>query len=215
MILSYPPIIIVGFLLGIIIAISVHEFAHAWIAYRLGDPTARFSGRLTLNPLAHLDPLGTLLLLLAGFGWGKPVPINTFMLRTRRNEAKVALAGPLSNFLVALIFAIPYRVAVANHLDPTQGAFLSITNIITEINLVLLVFNLIPIPPLDGSRILHAITPLNWREAVETLEIAGPFLLLGVIFFEILTNIPILQSIITPPIHGLLYLARSFPYGLW
>ena len=206
---------IIGFLAGIVIAISFHEYAHAYIANRLGDPTPRFAGRLTLNPLAHLDILGTITLLVAGFGWGKPVPVNNLILKTRANQAKVAVAGPIANFIIALIFAIPYRVAVYLNINPTVGSFFIICNAITDINLILMSFNLIPLPPLDGSHILGAIIPKSWLEAYETLESAGPYILFAIIFFEVITHIQIIERVVIPVFVFFRYLARGFPAMLF
>jgi len=140
-------------LLSLLVAITIHEFCHALAADKLGDPTPRAYGRLTLNPLAHLDPLGTLMLLIARFGWGKPVPIDPYNFRhPRRDEIIVALAGPLSNFLLAFIFSrIP-------------GA---LTYILAYTNLYLGIFNLFPIPPLDGSKIFLNLLPIDSAVKVE------------------------------------------------
>lgn len=213
--LNMSPIEIFGFIFGIIIAITVHEYAHALAATRLGDPTPKFAGRLTLNPLAHLDVLGTIMLLVAGFGWGKPVPVNNLMLKTKANQAKVAIAGPISNLIIAFIFAIPYRIAVYLSIDPTSGLFLSFCNVVTDINLIIMVFNLIPLPPLDGSHILAAIIPKAWSDAYETLEIAGPYILLGVILFEIITRVQILEKVIIPIFMFFRYIVRGFPAMLF
>jgi Zn-dependent protease len=141
-------------LLSLLIAITVHEFCHALAADKLGDPTPRAYGRLSLNPLVHLDLLGTLMLFIARFGWGKPVPIDPYNFRhPRRDETIVALAGPLSNFLLAFIFS------------RFPG---NLTFILTYTNLYLGIFNLFPIPPLDGSKILLNILPIDTAIKIET-----------------------------------------------
>lgn len=157
---------------GILIAITFHEFAHAFVADKLGDDTPRRQGRLTLNPLAHFDPFGTLLMLFAGFGWGKPVAINpnnfNRKVTIRKGNALVSLAGPTMNFILAIIFSIIYGILIAFQYDfllMTQaGTIIStiITSIIT-MNVGLGVFNLIPLPPLDGSKVLSAVLPTKAR----------------------------------------------------
>ncbi len=150
-------------LIALIIALSVHEYAHARLADELGDPTPRLAGRLTLNPLAHFDWLGTLALLLFHFGWGKPVPIDPFNLRhPRRDEALIASAGPLANFLLAVILALLFRLlSLWGNILPSflfqPLTFLLATTVI--LNLGLGVFNLLPIPPLDGSKIFLGLLP--------------------------------------------------------
>lgn len=156
----------------LIMALSIHEFAHAWAADTLGDPTPRSQGRLTLNPLAHLDPLGTLLMFIAGFGWGKPVVFDPFNLRNpRRDTALVAFAGPLSNLIMALIaFLIVPIIPAEWQVIPVQFA---------HINILLAAFNMIPITPLDGSKILIGLLPRQLAyEFEETMRRYGFFILI-------------------------------------
>lgn len=148
---------------ALIASISIHEFAHAFVADKLGDPTARYLGRVTLNPKSHLDPLGTLLLIVAGFGWGRPVPFNPQnLLNPRRDGALIALAGPCSNFILAVLLALVYHVL---DLDGVIGTFVYL---VIFYNLVLGVFNLIPVEPLDGFKIVNGILPshlaIQWQQ---------------------------------------------------
>jgi Zn-dependent protease len=167
--------------LGIIILIAfpIHEFAHALAAYRLGDSTARLFGRLTLDPRAHLDPMGAILLALVGFGWAKPTPVNPYNLRGgRTGEALVALAGPISNFVLAAAAALPLRFILLTDMN-VPGIVVNTLGLFVLFNLLLMVFNLIPIPPLDGSKVLFALmdrqTEMRYRPVIEQY---GPFLLL-------------------------------------
>ncbi|MBC8497005.1 MAG: site-2 protease family protein, partial [Chloroflexi bacterium] len=142
-------------------AFSVHEFAHAWMADYFGDDTPRQNGRLTLNPMAHLDPLGSLMLVVAGFGWAKPVPVNPYVLRRRSPSALmwVALAGPMSNFLLAILAAVPFRLSLIpleQAFYSTGGVFPPLPQLLLEFIIIKLVFmlvNFIPLSPLDGEKI--------------------------------------------------------------
>jgi len=193
---------LVFFVVALIIAITVHEFAHAWMATRLGDPTARAAGRLTLNPLAHLDPMGTILILLTKFGWGKPVPYNPNFLRNRRwGELWVALAGPFTNLLTAFVFALPLRIYLIQKSPwPPDGQIWSFLSIVVGLNVILAGFNLIPIPPLDGSKILRAILGEfgAGSRIIIWLEQMGPMLLLVLIFADRFFNTRILWTLLTP-----------------
>lgn len=141
---------------GILIGLSVHEFAHAYVAYKLGDDSQKFQGRLTLDPTKHIDPLGFLFLLLVGFGWAKPVMVNSRMFKNpRRDDSLVSVAGPLMNLITAILFTVILGLVLIFIPDSSQITDIVITIItgIIQINLVLMVFNLIPIPPLDGHHI--------------------------------------------------------------
>ena len=145
-------------------AITIHEFAHGFVADRLGDPTARNSGRLTLNPISHLDPIGALCMVLCGFGWAKPVPFNPYYFRNRkRDTALVSLAGPAANILLAFastIIYVPFMVFVFSRFpNPVTIFILGTLQSLVSLNIGFAVFNLIPFPPLDGSKILGAILP--------------------------------------------------------
>lgn len=164
---------------ALIVAATVHEYAHAHVAVRLGDPTPRAQGRLTLNPLAHLDPVGTLLILMAGFGWAKPVQINPANFRDwRRDSIIVAAAGPLANVTLLFVLGIPYKLGLLETVPfgtSTLGSLLLVT---MQINAMLAVFNLIPIPPLDGSKILMGLLPPAQAVSYARLQPYGVLLLL-------------------------------------
>jgi Zn-dependent protease len=162
-------------IVAILIAITFHEYAHGWMADRLGDPTPRLRGRLSLNPLVHLDPLGTLLLLLVGFGWAKPVEVNPRNFADwRRGMMIVAVAGPLANITLAFLIGLLFRLQLVDH-----GTHLGVVaDLAIYFNAVLALFNLIPVPPLDGSRILSGLLPPAQALAYQRLAPYGPLLLL-------------------------------------
>lgn len=173
------PTVFAVFASGLVIAIAIHEFAHAWMADRLGDPTPGAMGRLTLNPMAHLDPLGTILIFFVGFGWGKPVQFDPYNLDDpKRDTMLIALAGPVSNLILAGIFAL--GLGLLFNLSPEIGTTAlpqAITQIIF-INVMLALFNLIPIHPLDGGKILVGLLPDDMaREADEFLGRYGILIL--------------------------------------
>lgn len=172
------PILFFIWAIALLVAITVHEYAHAYMADRLGDPTPRLQGRLTLNPIAHLDPIGTLMMLLVRFGWGKPVQFDPYNLANpRRDAAVISLAGPASNIITATIFAIILRV-ISQPLSPFSILAVVIPPFIV-LNLGLAIFNLIPIHPLDGGKILVGLLPPDdAREADIFLKRYGLFLLL-------------------------------------
>ena|SRR3989344_1603034 len=168
-----PFVFLIG-LIGLVIAISIHEFSHAYVADRLGDPTPRLMGRVTLNPLAHLDPIGTIAILLVGFGWGKPVQFDPFNLANpRRDAALISFAGPLSNILLALILAILARVF------PSPYTF--VLPSLIYINCMLALFNLIPVHPLDGFKIVSGLLSQEQAEKWQELERYGPILLIALL----------------------------------
>lgn len=170
------PISLLFWIAALLLGITVHEFMHAWTANYLGDPTAKAAGRVTLNPIAHLDPIGTIMLLLFRFGWGKPVPVNPIHFKNPKvGEALTSLAGPFANLVTLIIFAIIYRF-----LPQKESLFAVFIVYIIIINTVLMIFNLIPIPPLDGSKLLYSILPANFP--LEKYEVYGPFLLIPLIF---------------------------------
>jgi Zn-dependent protease len=191
--LNIAPSMLIAHLFVLLTAFVVHEFAHAWTANFFGDDTPRLNGRLTLNPLSHLDIMGSILLLVAGFGWAKPVPVNPYVLNQRSPAAYmlVALAGPMSNFLMAMVAAIPFRLGVLSvydaqlaiatqesHILPTVPQLLYV---FIYINLLLMIFNLLPIAPLDGEKIATFFVPAKWSQAMNAFRSFGPLILLAVI----------------------------------
>ena len=189
---------------AVLIAITLHEYCHGRMAYQLGDPTAAEAGRLTLNPLAHLDPMGTLMLLLFRFGWAKPVPVNFNRLNhPKRDMIYVSLAGPIANMITAVIFALILKLSYyfIGQITMTQNSSffnLSITMIRgwllflqtgVIINLALAIFNLIPVPPLDGSKILLGLLPDPQAYKFAKLEPYGPFFLLILILSGIIGKV--------------------------
>ena len=198
---------------GLVVCLTVHEFSHALVATRMGDRLAKSMGRLTLNPLKHLDPLGGLMVLMVGFGWAKPVPVNPAALRgdPRRGMAIVAFAGPLSNTLMAALLCIPFKAGLVAWPN-TYASFLQSTTeqlvttvlfILIMINLLLAVFNLIPIAPLDGSKAILGLLPRHLADAFRRLEPWGPGVLLTVIMLDWFANTRILIRIIQPAVNTL------------
>ena len=189
--LQRDPVVALAFIVGLVFAISIHEFAHALIAYRLGDPTAKLAGRLTLNPAAHLDPIGTIALLLMGIGWGKPTPFDPFNLRNiKRDSALISVAGAASNFLLATILSLPYLIAyLTGNLNFQIHSIYETLAVVIWINLILGVFNLIPVSPLDGFKVLAGLLPKDWyRDFVQT-ERYGIFILLLLLLTGVLGQI--------------------------
>src|ERR671916_497747 len=184
----------VAFLLGLVIGITVHEASHATSAYLLGDDTAYRDGRVTLNPVSHLDLLGSLMLLLAGFGWGRPTPVVPSKLRGGvLGPVLVALAGPVSNLVIVAVCGALYLVPAL------QGGYLrDIVVMMAFTNALLFVFNLIPIPPLDWSKILFPFLPRALDGFVNFMNQYGPMILFGLIIISFVTNFPILGVLLTP-----------------
>ena len=176
----------VGAAIALVLGLTIHEFAHAWTANRLGDPTPRWAGRVTLNPIAHLDPIGALMLLLmilgrAPLAWGKPVPINPAYMRWgRRGAALATLAGPLSNLLLALAVALLGRLvhAAIDLSQPRYSGAVVLIGSLMVYNVALAAFNLIPIPPLDGFGILEGIAPFSWEHFLAPVRQYGVWILL-------------------------------------
>ncbi|HBC94076.1 MAG TPA: site-2 protease family protein [Pelotomaculum sp.] len=186
---------------AIIIGLTFHEYAHGWVAKRLGDRTAEAHGRLTINPVAHLDPVGFILLLLAGFGWAKPVPVNPYNLRgdIKQGMLLVSLAGPATNFFLAVASAVALGLFGSMQIP----YFNIIMQYMIVINVVLAIFNLIPIPPLDGSKILAGLLP-GRQDWLDQLEAYGPILLIVLVFF----GFRFISVLINPVVNILILLAN-------
>lgn len=189
--LSLDPLNLLAWIIGFITALTIHEFAHAYTADHLGDPTARYAGRISLNPLNHLDPAGTLFLVFAGFGWGKPVPVNPRNFADPRvGQILTSAAGPLANLALALILAIPYNFL----LTPNTETWIFIQTVI-YLNIVILVFNLLPIYPLDGGNI---IAPLLSPKVAQYFFQYGPVVLFSVIALDWVFHASILWNLLVP-----------------
>ncbi len=187
----------------ILLALTFHEYAHAYVAHRYGDDTAKLSGRLSLNPLRHLDPLGTIMIFLVHFGWAKPVPVNPLRLQNPKKDMLwISAAGPLANMILALISGLALRVLFATVGMPTEHSLMGLLMFMVvmslQINLALAVFNILPIAPLDGSKILAGLLPARYENAIAQLERYGPFVLIGLIIIGRVTNVSILGGLIWP-----------------
>jgi Zn-dependent protease len=199
------PLFFVAWIVAIISTLTIHEFSHALTALAFGDPTAKSDGRLTLNPLVHIDPLGFVMLLFVGFGWAKPVPVNPFNFRKQRLAmAVVSLAGPLSNLACVVIFGLMFKF-----LAPALGANNLLANflfLLTLVNASLFVFNLIPIPPLDGSKVLFSILPDQLNNFKDYISNYGPYLLLILVLLDSFTNIGIFSFVFSKMMNILILL---------
>jgi len=187
----------------ILLALTFHEYAHAYTAYRCGDDTARQSGRLTLNPLRHLDPLGTIMIFIVHFGWAKPVPVNPNRLRNPKKDMLwISAAGPLANMVLALASGLLIRVLLTIGVTPERhtaiGLLFFMVIMSLQINLALAIFNILPIAPLDGSKILSALLPVRYEKLIYFLERYGPFILIGLIIFSQATGVSVLGGLIWP-----------------
>ena len=185
----------------LLFALVFHEFSHGWVAYKLGDPTAKHQGRLTLNPIAHLDPFGSLMILFVGFGWAKPVPVDSrYLANPRVDMMKIAFAGPASNLLLALISGILIRMT------GYMGPLTSMLILFTQINISLAVFNMIPIPPLDGSQIFSGIMIRRNPQLVMQLQMYGPQILMGLILFGMFTGVSVIWAFMSPFVNFFMFL---------
>ena len=187
----------------ILLALTFHECAHAYVAHLYGDDTAQKAGRLSLNPLRHLDPLGTIMIFLVQFGWAKPVPVNPYNLRNPKKDMLwISAAGPLSNMLLALISGLLFRLfsdsAMIADRDSLTGLLVIMVFLSLKINLALAIFNIIPIAPLDGSKILYGLLPPGFGKMILAIERYGPFILIGLIIFGRATGVSILGGLIWP-----------------
>ena len=185
----------------LLFALVFHEFSHGWVANKLGDPTAKNAGRLTLNPMVHLDILGSLMILFVGFGWAKPVPVNSrYLANPRIDMMKIAFAGPAANLLLALIAGTIIRIT------GYMGVLTSMLIMFTQINIMLAVFNMIPIPPLDGSQIFSGLMVRHNPDIVMKLQMYGPQILMGLILFGMFTSFSPIWMIISPFVNFFMFL---------
>ncbi|SFB03389.1 Zn-dependent protease (includes SpoIVFB) [Bacillus sp. cl95] len=180
--------------LTLVIAFTVHELAHAYVAYKFGDPTAKNQGRITLNPLKHLDPIGTILIFIAGFGWARPVPVNRFFFKKPRLASiLVSVAGPISNFILASIgFIVWFGLGSAGLAENMPYYVTEFLDKFIQLNIVLFIFNLLPFPPLDGYRIVEDLMPQNIRVKMTELEKYGSLI------FLVLVITPLSEYTISP-----------------
>ena len=200
MLLRTPPEVLLLLVPVLLFALCFHEFAHAWVANKLGDPTAKHSGRLTLNPLAHLDLMGSLMILFVGFGWAKPVPVDVRYLQNPRTDMmKVAFAGPAANLLLAFVGGTIIRAHLVG------GSLILMLVLFTQINIMLAVFNMIPIPPLDGSQIFSGLMVRKNPDLVMKLQMYGPQILFGLILIGYLTEISPLWWAMSPFVNFFLF----------
>jgi Zn-dependent protease len=199
---------------AVLFAITIHEYAHGWVADKFGDPTARLMGRLTLNPLAHLDPIGALMLILVRIGWAKPVPVNPNNLRNpRRDMIWISLAGPVTNLAAALALGTVVRVMIMTgvNLGGLMAPVLLLLVFGVVIDVALAIFNFIPIPPLDGSKVLAGLLPVRWAYHYLKYERFGPIVLIGLIIIGQLTGVSILGRLITPALGFFVTLFTGYP----
>jgi Zn-dependent protease len=200
--LGLSPEVLLARIFTLIIAFTVHEFAHAWTADQLGDDTPRLAGRLTLNPLAHLDLLGSLMLVLAGFGWAKPVPVNPYALqrRTPAGMMIVAAAGPISNVGLALLASVPFMLGLVSISSSVLAVFVAD---FIFLNLVLFFFNLIPIFPLDGEKVLTFFLPPSGQAFLAQVRPYGPILLALLVVLSSRGGLNVLDLIVRGPALGI------------
>ena len=200
MLFRLPPEVLVLLIPVLLFALVFHEFSHGWVAYKLGDPTAKNQGRLTLNPIAHLDPFGSMMILFVGFGWAKPVPVDSrYLANPREDMMKIAFAGPASNLFLALI-------GVLIRLTGYAGPLTSMLILFTQINISLAVFNMIPIPPLDGSQIFSGIMIRRNPQLVMQLQMYGPQILMGLILFGMFTGVSVIWAFMSPFVNFFMFL---------
>ena len=201
MLFRLAPEVLILLIPVLVFALVFHEFSHAWVANQLGDPTAKYAGRLTLNPLAHLDIFGSLMILFVGFGWAKPVPVDSRHLSNPRIDMmKIAFAGPASNLLLALISGTIIRAT------GYMGAFTTMLVMFTQINIMLAVFNMIPISPLDGSQIFSGFMVRRNPDMVYKLQVYGPQILMGLILFGMFTRISPIWWVMRPFVDFFMFL---------
>jgi len=188
MLFGLSPATLLARLIVLFVGMPIHEWAHAWSAHELGDDTASRQGRMSLNPLNHLDPWGSVLILLTGFGWARPVPVNPYRMRMapRAGMALSAFAGPASNFLVAMVCAVPFRIGWLSLLDISFGTGLpnlaTLLWLVAQVSLGLGLFNLLPFYPLDGEKVLVGVLPPDWGDRLLSFRPYSPYVLMGLLF---------------------------------
>ena len=198
----------------ILLAITFHEYAHGWMALKFGDPTAKMLGRLSLNPLVHLDPIGTLMLFLVHFGWAKPVPVDPrYFSDPKRQMLWVALAGPVANMILAFASGLLIVGFASSNLmfDSNTALFGNMLVYSLQINLALAVFNMLPIPPLDGSKILRGLLPHRHEHIAVEMARYGPWDLMSIILFGVMTGVSIFWMFIGPFVR---FFSSLFTFGL-
>jgi Zn-dependent protease len=202
------PVLLLYLLVGFLVGFTIHESSHALVAYALGDPTAKDKGRLSLNPLVHLHPLGTISILLLGLGWGQPVPVDADKLRPgpKVGMALVGVAGPLANLLTAALLAIPLRLHLIPFMPRKIGGFIVsyglLLSLVVWLNIGMALFNLIPLMPLDGSRLLSVLLPSRWFNFLSRYELYGLILIILLLVLERFTQTGILTGLLYGPINS-------------
>lgn len=198
----------------ILVAVTFHEYAHGWMANRLGDPTAKMAGRLTLNPISHLDPVGTLMLFIVHFGWARPVPVDPrYFPDPKRDMLKVAVAGPGANMALAFLSGVVLWILFGVGFLHAPGSA-TLANMLVwslQINVALAVFNLLPIPPLDGSKVLRGFLPYRLEHIALAMEQYGPWILIGIIALGFMTGISLFWMFIGPVVT---FFSSVFSFGL-
>lgn len=212
------PLSAVFFLVAVVFGLVVHEFAHAYVASRQGDQTARLAGRVTLNPLKHLDPIGSLIFLVAGIGWAKPVPVNPYNLKEGKlGDFYVSMAGIITNLVVAFLFALPFRIIqlMGGDIAGVDNVVLEFASMMIAVNVLLAAFNVLPFPPLDGSKAIGILVPRSlWPAYQRYLEI-GPAILLGIFGLYFIAGINLFSPVLDPVRALFSYIVAGFPNGIF
>ena len=212
------PLALVFFLVAVVFGLTVHEFAHAYVASRQGDQTARLMGRLSLNPLRHLDPLGALMFLVVGIGYAKPVPVNPAHLRDgKRGDFYVSMAGIITNLVVAFLFALPFRVIqlLGGDIAAANSLVLEFAQTMIAVNVLLAAFNILPIPPLDGSKAIGILVPRSLEPAYYRYLQVGPVILIAILGLAFILHVNLLGPILDPIRSLFLYIVAGFPNGIF
>jgi Zn-dependent protease len=212
------PVSLVFFLVAVVFGLVVHEFAHAYVASRQGDQTARLAGRVSLNPLRHLDPLGAVSFLVMGIGWAKPVPVNPYNLKDGKlGDFYVSMAGIITNLVVAFLFALPLRVIqlMGGDVAAVDGVIIQFIQMMVLVNVLLASFNILPFPPLDGSKAIGILVPRSLEPAYQRYLQVGPVILLAIFGLYFITGINFFSPIIDPVYAFFAYLVAGFPTGIF